>query len=202
MRARREVKRKRRRGSLKAVRTSIKRGPQVILPKDCALILAYSGARPGSKVVDAGTGSGSLAIFLATYLQPGKVYTYEKDGRFLEIAKENIKNSGVSKFIRLRGADVTKGIKEKNVDLVTLDLKDAKTVVKHAYSALKRGGVLVVYSPTAEHLIGITTEIKKRFSAIRTVEGIVREWKSDYTTRPETIGLMHTGFLTFAKKLK
>lgn len=187
---------------LKVAQTSIKRGPQVILPKDAALILAYSGVTPGAKVVDAGTGSGSLAIFLATYLQPGKVYTYEKDERFIELAEENIKNSGVSKFIRLKKADVTNGIKEKNVDLVTLDLKDAKKTIGHAHKALKDGGVLVVYSPTADHLLGAVKEIKKKFKAVRTIEGIVREWKSDYTTRPETIGLMHTGFLTFAKKLK
>lgn len=185
---------------LKSVKMKIKRGPQVILPKDAALILAYSDVKPGSKVVDAGTGSGSLAIFLATYLQPGKVYTYEKNKQFVELARENIKNSGVSKHIRLREADVTKGIKEKNVDLVTLDLKDAKKTIGHAHRALRKGGTLMVYSPTADHLLESVKEIKKRFRVMRTIEAIVREWKSEYTTRPETIGLMHTGFLTFAKK--
>ena len=189
-------------GKLKSVQTKIKRGPQVILPKDAALILAYSGVEPGAKVVDAGTGSGSLAIFLATYLQPGKVYTYEKDRRFIELAKENIKNSGVSRYIRLREADVTKGIKEKKADLVTLDLKDAKKTIGHAHKALKVGGTLMVYSPTADHLLETVKEIRRKFRAVRTIEAIIREWKSEYTTRPETIGLMHTGFLTFAKKSK
>jgi len=181
----------------------LKRGPQIITPKDASLILAYTAIEPGSKVVDAGTGSGFLAIFLATYIKPGKVYTYENDGRFIKLARENIKASGLSKFIRLRKADVTKGIKEKRVDLVTLDLKDAKKVIKHARKALNPGGWIVVYSPTIEHLVGTTKEIKKeKFSEIKTVENIVREWKVDRTTRPKTMGLMHIGFLTFAKRTK
>lgn len=181
----------------------LKRGPQIITPKDASLILAYTAAQPGSKVVDAGTGSGFLAIFLATYVRPGKVYTYENDERFVKLAKENIEASGLAKFIQLRNSDVTKGIKEKNVDLVTLDLKDAKKVVKRAYKSLKKGGWLAVYSPTVEHLVGAIKEIKKaEFVEIKTVENIVREWQVDQTTRPKTIGLMHTGFLTFAKKTK
>jgi tRNA (adenine57-N1/adenine58-N1)-methyltransferase len=180
---------------------NLKRGPQVMLPKDCALILAYTGIEPGAKIVDAGTGSGFLAIFLATYLHPGKVYTYETDDRFIDIAKENIKSSGLTKSIKLKKADITKGISEKKVDMVTLDLKDAKKVVAHARRCLKPGGWLIVYSPTAEHLIEMTGEIRKRgFKTLRTIESIVRDWKTEYTTRPETIGLMHTGFLTFAKK--
>lgn len=185
------------------IKKKLKRGPQVITPKDSSLILAYTNTEPGSKVVDAGTGSGFLAIFLATYIRPGKVYTYENDERFIKIAEDNIKKSGLSKFIRLRKADVTKGIKERAVDLVTLDLKDAKKAIKHAYKALKTGGWLVVYSPTAEHLIESSKEIRKfRFVEMKTIESIVREWKTEYTTRPETMGIIHTGFLTFAKKPK
>jgi len=184
-------------------RSRLKRGPQVILPKDAALILAYSGIAPGSKVVDAGAGSGFLATFLGTYLRPGKVYTYENDERFLQLVKNNIRACGLEDVVTLKHADVTKGIKEKNVDLVTLDLKDAKKVVKHARKALADGGMVVIYSPTVDHLMGIIKELKKeKFSEIKTVENIVREWKTDLTTRPETMGLMHTGFLTFAGKVK
>lgn len=181
----------------------LKRGPQIITPKDASLILAYTAIEPGSKIVDAGTGSGFLAIFLAKYLKPGKVYTYEKDERFQKLAKENIATVGFEKSITLRKADVTKGIKEKNVDLVTLDLKDANKAILHAKKSLKNGGQIVVYSPTIEHLSSSIGELKKReFVDIKTVENIVREWKSDYTIRPKTMGIMHTGFLTFARKIK
>jgi tRNA (adenine57-N1/adenine58-N1)-methyltransferase len=184
-------------------RRKLKRGPQVILPKDAALILAYSGIAPGSKVVDAGAGSGFLATFLGTYLRPGKVYTYENDERFLQVVKDNITACGLEDVVTLKHADVTKGIKERKVDLVTLDLKDARKALKHARKALVEGGMVVMYSPTIEHLMGVIKELKKeKFSELKTVENIVREWKTDLTTRPETMGLMHTGFLTFAKKIE
>jgi tRNA (adenine57-N1/adenine58-N1)-methyltransferase len=181
----------------------IRRLPQIVLPKDIALILSYTGIKPGSIVVDAGTGSGFLSIFIAYYIRPGKVVTYENNERFVKIVKENIKISGLSKVIKLKQKDITKGIDEKNVDLITLDMKNVEKVIKHAYKALKPGGWLVVYSPYIEQVISVVKEIKKKnFSWIKTVENIVREWRIEKHSRPKTLGLMHTGFLTFARKVK
>ena len=178
-----------------------KRLQQVILPKDASLILTYTGIGPGNNVIDVGTGSGWIAILLAYYVQPGKVYTYEKDERAIKIAKINIKNSGLKNIV-LKRKDATKGLDEKNVDLVTIDMKDAKKVVKHAYKALKIGGWLAIYSPYIEQVIEVRKEIEKRnFSNIVTVENIVREWQMELTLRPKNVGLMHTGFLTFARRI-
>jgi tRNA (adenine57-N1/adenine58-N1)-methyltransferase len=179
-----------------------RRGPQIIMPKDAALILAYTGISQGNLVIDIGTGSGFLAVFLANYIKPGKVVTYEKDKKMVKIAEENIKLSGLSKFIEIKKKDATKGISEKNVDLVTVDIQNPEKVVKHAYKTLKPGGWLAVYSPTIEEVIAVTKEIRKlNFSYIKTVENIVREWQTERTTRPKTMGIMHTGFLTFARKV-
>ncbi len=181
----------------------IKRLPQIIMPKDIALIISYTGIEPRSLVVDAGTGSGFLAMFLANYIKPGKVVTYENNKRFIKTTKNNIRISGLSKFIRLKQKDILKGIDEKNVDLITLDMKNAEKVINHAWKALKTGGYLVVYSPHVEQVISVWKEIKKKgFSYVKTVENIVREWQVEKITRPKTIGLMHTGFLTFARKVK
>jgi len=181
----------------------VRRAPQIIMPKDIGLIIAYTGIQPGSLIVDAGTGSGFLSIFLASYIKPGKVVTYERKKRFLEIARENIKVSGLSRYIKLKLKDVRKGIDEKNVDMVTLDMKDAEKVVKHAYKALKPGGWLVVYSPYIEQVKSVVEEIKKKaFCSLKVVENIVREWQVERSTRPKTIGLMHSGWLTFARKIK
>lgn len=179
----------------------IERMPQIITLKDMGIILAYTGIGQGCKVVDAGTGSGYAAIFLANYVKPGKVITYEIDRRFTKIAKENIKKSGL-KNIKLKQKDVTKGIDEKNVDLVNLDMKGAEKVVKHAYNALKPGGWLVIYSPNIEQVIKVRKEIEKlNFCSVKTIENIVREWQVEKYTRPKTLGIMHTGFLTFGRKV-
>ncbi|MEM5772861.1 MAG: tRNA (adenine-N1)-methyltransferase [Candidatus Aenigmatarchaeota archaeon] len=179
-----------------------KRGPQIIMPKDAALILAYTGISPGSFVVDIGTGSGFLAIFLANYIKPGKVVSYEKDRKMIKIARGNVKLFGLSDFIKIKNKDATSGISEKKVDLVTVDIQNPENVVKYAYKALKEGGWLVVYSPTIEEVIKVSKEIRKlNFSYIKTVENIVREWQTERTTRPKTMGIMHTGFITFARKV-
>jgi tRNA (adenine57-N1/adenine58-N1)-methyltransferase len=178
-----------------------KRLPQIIAPKDLGIILAYTGIEKDSLIVDAGTGSGYAAIFFANYVTNGKVVTYEIDRRFTKTAKENIKLSGL-KNIKLKQKDITKGIDEKNVDLVNLDMKNAEKVVEHAYKALKPGGWLVVYSPNVEQVIKVQRKIKKlNFCEVKTIENIVREWKVEKYTRPKTLGITHTGFLTFARKV-
>jgi len=180
----------------------VKRLPQIITPKDVALIMAYTGIGQGDKVVDAGTGSGYLAIILASHIKPGKVFTYENNKQFFNVAKKNIKLTGVEKFVKLKNVDATKGFKERNVDLVTLDLKNPEKIIPHAYISLKPGGWLAVYSPYVEQIRKVVKEIKKKnFSNVKIVENIVREWQVEEFTRPKTVGLMHTGFLTFARKM-
>jgi len=177
-----------------------KRGPQVILPKDAGLIASVTGCSPGWKVVDAGTGSGFLAMFLANL--GCNVYTYEKSEKFYEIAKKNVKNFGL-KNIFVKNHDVTKGIKEKDIDMATLDMKNPEKVVKHIFKNLKSGGWLVVYSMHIEEVKRIYKEILKYdFTDIKIFENLVREWQSiKQFTRPKTYMLAHTGFLTFARKL-
>ena len=179
----------------------MKRGAQVILPKDVALIIAYTGLMPDWKVLDVGTGSAFSSIFLANYLTKGKVVTYEKDERFYKIAKENISLSGL-KNIKLVKRDFLKGIKEKDFDLILLDLEDANKAIKIAYKSLKVGGYLVVYSPTVDHLLKVCKEMKKfDFTEMEIAENIVREWQFEKTLRPKTKGIMHTGLITIARKI-
>jgi len=142
-----------------------------------------------------------LCIFIANYVPNGKVVTYEIRDDFYKIAKRNIRILGL-KNVEIKKKDITKGIDEKNVDLITLDLKGVEKVIKHAYRALKPGGWLVVFSPFIEQVIKVRKEIERRsFTQIKTVENIVREWKVEKCTRPVTVGLVHTGFLTFARKV-
>ncbi len=181
--------------------SKMKRTAQVILPKDASMIIGYTGISTDSSVVDAGTGTGYLSIFLAHYLSDGKVVTYEKDRRFVENAKENIKLAGLTN-LKLKNKDIYKGIDEKNVDLITLDLQNPEKVIRKSQKPLNVGGWIVVYSPTMEHVMKIIKILRKeKFSEIKTVENIVREWQTERTTRPKTMGLMHTGWLTFARKV-
>lgn len=177
-----------------------KRGPQVILRKDFGIIVAETGCNQNWKVVDAGTGSGFLTLLLGNL--GCKVYTYEKEERFYKIAKKNIKNSGL-KNIKIKNSDITKGIKEKNLDMITLDMKTPEKVIKHAYKSLKSGGWLVIYSMHIEQIQRVWKELKKYdFENPKILENIQRGWQIEGRTftRPKTHMLAHTGFLTFARK--
>ncbi len=181
-----------------------RRGPQVIPPKDSAAILAVTGCSPGWTVVDAGSGSGFLSIFLANYIRPGKIYTYEIRKDFHTIAKNNIKRSGLKNIV-IKNKDITKGITEKNVDMITLDLEHPEDVIKHAFNSLKIGGWLVIYSMHIEQIQKSYKEIKKyNFTEPKIIENMFIEWqmqgKSNTFTRPKT-HLGHTGFLTFVRKI-
>jgi tRNA (adenine57-N1/adenine58-N1)-methyltransferase len=178
----------------------LKRGPQVILPKDAAMILAYTGIKQNSRVLEGGTGNAFLTIFLCWYLKPCKIFTYENDERFYKIAKENIEKSGLREFIELKFEDF-ENFEEKDIDLAVLDLKNSEKYVKKVYEALKNGAWLVIYTPNVEGLIRNFEEVKKyNFTEIKVIENIVREWNLE-KLRPKSKGLMHTGFMIFARKV-
>jgi tRNA (adenine57-N1/adenine58-N1)-methyltransferase len=177
-----------------------KRLPQIVMPQDAAMILAYTGISPKSLIVDAGAGSGFLSIFLAYYCPLGKVVSYEINQKFAQVARENAKLIGV-KNLTIKNKDILEGIDEKNVDLVTLDMKDAEKNVENSYKALKPGGWLAVYSPYIEQVKLVNEKVEEMpFVEVNTVECIKREWQVGDFTRPKTLGLMHTGWLTFARK--
>jgi len=179
-----------------------RRIPQVVLPRDAALILAYTGVPTNSLIVDVGSGSGFLCIFLAYYCSRGRVVTYERDPKFVKVTMKNIALTGL-KNIKVKEKDILTGIDEKNVDLITLDMKDAEKVVENAYKSLKPGGWLAVYSPHIEQVKLVVNEMKRHnFGEIRIIENILREWQSKYDyTRPRSLGIMHTGWITLGRKV-
>jgi len=100
------------------------RNTQIIYPKDAALIVMFSGIGPGSRVVESGTGTGSLTTALAHYVGPtGKVYTYELRSEFQKNAAKNLQRSKLIDHVEMKSGDVTvTGYDERDVDAVILDL--------------------------------------------------------------------------------
>lgn len=181
------------------------RGPQIITMKDAGLIAAYSGLGPGDIVVEGGSGSGAMTVFLAHLVQPsGRVYSYEIRPEFAELASSNVKASGFSGVVVPKTKSIYEGIEEKNVDVVVLDVPEPWRVIQHAEGALKPGGYLVSYLPTVDQMerLGVELNRSKGFAEFNSIEAIVREYLvRPGATRPQTKGLMHTGFLCFARKV-
>ncbi|MEM3402537.1 MAG: tRNA (adenine-N1)-methyltransferase [Candidatus Hadarchaeales archaeon] len=182
----------------------LRRVPQIMLPKDAAQIVAHTSVGPGSLVVDAGGGSGALAIFLGHIVRPnGRVISYEVREDFAKIIEENVKQAGLSDVVTVKVKNVYDGIDETNVDLVTADVPSPELVIPHAEKALKVGGYMAIFCPCVEHLQRIYPTLHAgRFAEIKTIECLVREIEvKEKGTRPSTRMIAHTGYLTFARRV-
>ncbi len=164
------------------------------------MIIAYSGIDKNSVCVDAGTGSGWLAVSLARLCK--HVYSYDLRVRLPE-------DSGVQRELprpRQRGrsenGDVTKKINEKDVDIVTLDLPGSEKALRNAKKALKPDGTVVGYLPHMEQVKKYVMKLESlKFVDIHTVEVIVRDLLvRKEGTRPTNTGLWHTAYLVFARR--
>ncbi len=177
----------------------LKRGPQVILPKDIGMIIAYSGIGKESVCVDAGTGSGWLAVSLARVCK--QVVSYDTREDFIKIAERNKANEHLDN-LTIKKKDITKGIAEKEVDLVTLDMPDSHKAIKNAHRALRTDGYIFGYLPHMEQVKEfIATLNKYKFKNVQAVELIERDMLvREEGMRPSTKGVWHTAYLVFAQK--
>jgi len=179
------------------------RGTQIIYPKDIALIITFMGIHSGSRVVEAGTGTGALTTALAYYVKPdGHVYSYEIREEFIEVATRNLKRAGLLEYVDIKNRDVTEGIEERDVDAVILDMATPWLVVPHAYEALRGSGVFASFSPTIDQVVKTVEALKENgFKAVETIECLMRRMRVERgRTRPETLMTGHTGYITFARK--
>ncbi len=184
----------------------MKRGPQIVHPKDAGIIVSYAGISQGDFIIEAGVGSGALTIFLANIIGPGgRIVGYEIREDFAELAWENIKWAGFDDRVEIKLKNIYEGIDEENVSHVILDLPQPENVVEHAVKALRPGGYFVAYTPCINQVSRLyekLREFREHFMRPKTVEVLVREQeiKRD-CLRPKTRMLAHTGYITFIRKL-
>lgn len=177
----------------------IRRGPAIMLQKDVGVILANTGINKDSRVLDAGAGSGVLTANLARFVK--RVYSYDQSKEFLDIAKENCKRLGLTN-ITFKNKDVYEEIKEKNLDLVTLDLREPWRAFSNAHNALKENGYCVCFTPHITQVSKILEISEGLFKIIKTVEDIEREWIVEKVRlRPENKIIGHTAFITILRKV-
>jgi tRNA (adenine57-N1/adenine58-N1)-methyltransferase len=174
----------------------LKRGPQIVLPKDLGIVVAFTGMDKNSFVVDAGSGSGFSAIFFASIAR--EVITFENREDFFKLASENIKISGL-KNIEIRKEDFFEGIEKINegIDVIFLDLPEPEKIFSRKFRAKN----LVAYLPNFEQVKNFCLAAKENGYEFFVVRCIVEEiLVREYGTRPKNKGLIHTGFLCFSKK--
>ncbi|KYK25927.1 hypothetical protein AYK26_01460 [Euryarchaeota archaeon SM23-78] len=180
----------------------IKRMAQIITLKDIGAIISNTGITKDSNVLDAGAGSGALACFLGMLAK--KVVTCDNDDKSLEVTKENVEALGLGNVVVKKG-DIydDKAIGEKNIDVFVLDVPEPWNALKTAIKVLKIGGFLVIYLPNINQVQKFVEALPGRFLLEKTIEVIEREWAVDKKrARPKTKDHAHTGFLTFARRLR
>ncbi|MFH1839776.1 MAG: methyltransferase domain-containing protein [Nanoarchaeota archaeon] len=178
----------------------LKKGPQSIPLKDIGTIITYSGLTKDSTVVDAGTGSGILACLLTNFAK--QVTTYEIREDFVKIANKNIEALNL-KNIEVKNKNITTGIDEKDVDLITLDMGSPWEAIPEVEKALKPGAILVSYSPSTPQVTDLITALDpKKFKVLKVIEVIEREWEfNERRIHPKYQMLGHSGFLVFVRKI-
>jgi tRNA (adenine57-N1/adenine58-N1)-methyltransferase len=190
--------------SLKDKLNCLKRRAQIILPRDAAQIIMNCSISSGNIVLEAGIGSGSLTIALAESVAPnGKVISYDIREDFIKHSTKNLVKANLEKFVETKLQDVTKGINEKDLDAIILDIPNPWEAIDHAWEALKIGGYLCSYSPLVSQMEKTVKEIKKHnFIEVKSSENIQRKMViSEQGTRPSFQMLGHTAYLTFARKV-
>ncbi|MCK5062385.1 MAG: tRNA (adenine-N1)-methyltransferase [Candidatus Aenigmarchaeota archaeon] len=177
---------------------SLKRGPQIIHPKDVGIIISFCGIGKDTKVLEAGCGSAFLTSYLSNIAK--SVVSWEKNEKHYKICTGNIKNMNL-KNVEVKPGDI-KEEKNKDFNVVILDMPKPEETIPHITKNLKIGGRIAVYSPCIEQSTSaIETLEKLGFANIMFRECIIRDWEHDKCIRPKTDMLGHTGFLVFARYL-
>jgi len=183
----------------------IQHGTQIVYPKDLGYIVARSGIGSGQKILEIGTGSGSLTSFIANIVKPrGHVYTFDVNENFMKIAEKNIKKAGVSKYVTQHNLDLKtrKKMPLEDIDVALIDLGDPWTVIPQVRRMLKGSGAVFAICPTMNQLEKLTmTLVENEFTDIESTEHILRTIEArEGKTRHSFQGIGHTTYLCFARK--
>lgn len=182
------------------------RSSQVIYPKDTGPLLVWGDVFPGATVVEGGTGAGALTIALLRAVgSAGRVISYEIREDFADAARKNVAAFfGDAPNWTLKLRDLYEGFDETGVDRMFLDLAEPWRAMSVAAAALRPGGVLVCYVPTAIQLRDTVEAIQARndFGEIESFETMLRQWQvKGLSVRPFFRMIAHSAFIIVSRKL-
>ncbi|XP_059474163.1 tRNA (adenine(58)-N(1))-methyltransferase catalytic subunit TRMT61A [Neocloeon triangulifer] len=197
---------------------------QILYTPDISLILIQLELKPGSRVVEAGTGSGSLSHSILRTIKPdGRLRTFDFHEVRATTARDEFALHGYTEpLVRVIHRDVcAQGFAvdpaEDKVDAVFLDLPMPWEAIPHARNVLVPGGRISIFSPCIEQVVKSKEALLKNgFFEAEMLECLCRDLNVQYRTHaklnlegpeeqqrfitsfPAATVPGHTGFLTFA----
>lgn len=182
---------------------NVKRRTQVIYPKDIGYICMRLGVGNGTRVIEAGSGSGSLTIALSWFSgERGHVYTYEARQEFHDLCRRNLEWAGVGANVTQHLRDVRDGFEQTDADALFLDVRTPWEYLSQVAAAVGPGAALAFLVPTVEQVSLLLKGMESGpFDEQEVEEVLVRGWKPVADRlRPNDRMIAHTGFLVFARK--
>lgn len=189
---------------------SMPRGATVVYPKDAGQIVQQADIFPGARVVEAGLGSGALALSLLAAVGPsGHLTSVERRPEFAEIAQANVHSWYGPDLppwdVRLGDLDeVLDSLGEGSIDTVVLDMLAPWENIASAARALRSGGVIIAYVATTTQMSRFVEELRdaQGFTEPESSETFIRTWHLDgLAVRPDHRMVAHTGFLVVARRI-
>lgn len=157
---------------------------QIVYPHDSALIAFLLELRPGSVLVESGTGSGAACAAFARVIAPGMVYTFDFHKERADAARQDFQRLGLSKVVTVKGGvDVVKdgfiGVADAIADAVFLDLPVPYEMGDEVLRVLKHDGIVCMFSPCIEQ-VQRSCEILRAggFHSFRTVTAPTRNYET------------------------
>jgi tRNA (adenine57-N1/adenine58-N1)-methyltransferase len=161
---------------------------EILYLSDISMIIANLGVKPGSLVIETGTGTGSLSTSFVTALQPsGRLYTFEYHDARAAGAAEDFDRNALAPWVTVTHRDtIANGFPSEldgKIDAVFLDLPAPWDVVASAKRALKHDAPFCSFSPCIEQIQSTAEKLTEHgFVNIETIECLQKAY--DVRTLP------------------
>ncbi len=192
----------------------VKRSTQIMYPKEIGYVLLKLGIGPGTRVIEAGSGSGGLTLALAFHVgDTGRVYTFERRPEFFDLAGKNLEAAGLSRRVTRFNHDISQGFAPPDMvpgdpasdpsgaDALFLDVRTPWDHLEQVAAVVCPGAPVGFLLPTANQISDLLRGLENApFADVEVLEILVRRYKPVADRlRPEDRMVAHTGFLVFAR---
>ena len=182
----------------------LSRRTQVMYPKDIGYMVLNLGISSGSRVLEAGTGSGAATMIVASLVKPnGRVFSCDVNEESIRIARKNLEKTGLSEYVELIHGDIKNIVLNGLFDAAIMDIPDPWDALSKVASLLKPSARLCIVVPTMNQIEKVyRAMLETGVAHLETLEIMLRKIRPfEGRVRPESMMIGHTAYLMFGAKV-